>query len=634
VDATLDEGWFYEGAGIYRHAWLTKTAPVHIARWETCVRSDFGAVTGVVTNADQVTIHLNTEVINDSDDDVVGRVHVALLDAAGKTVGTMVSEPAPIEARDETAFILHTIVWNPKVWSLESPNLYRAVTSVELDGKIVDQDAETFGIRTVRFDADKGFFLNGKPVKIKGTCNHQDHAGVGEAIPDRIQEYRLKQLQWMGSNACRTSHNPPTPEFLDACDRLGMLVLDETRMMSSNPEGMSELERLIKRDRNHPCVMLWSLGNEEPEQGNTRGARIVKTMKTLQQKLDPSRLSTAAMNGGWGGVGISNVLDVMGCNYSDNLIDKFHQDYPKQPMIGTETASTLATRGIYANDKVRGYMSAYDTEKPRWGNTAEEWWSFYAEREWLAGGFAWTGFDYRGETTPYSWPCISSHFGILDTCGFAKDTAWYYKAWWGAEPMLHILPHWNWAGKEGQEIEVWAYCNQESVELFLNGASLGSQPVKKNGHLVWKVKYAPGVLEARASKGGRIVLTDKRETAGPAANILVTADRPKIKADGQDLAVINVAIVDAQGRLVPEANNKVTWTVAGPGSVIGVGNGDPSCHEPDRASERSAFNGLCMAIVQSKRGQAGAVVVTVTSPGLATATAAISSETAPMIPAV
>jgi len=486
----------------------------------------------------------------------------------------------------------------------------------------------------VRFDADKGFFLNGKPVKIKGTCNHQDHAGVGEAIPDRIQAYRLERLQWMGSNACRTSHNPPTTEFLDACDRMGMLVLDETRMMSSNPEGMSELERLIKRDRNHPCVVLWSLGNEEPEQGNTRGARIVKTMKTLQQKLDPSRLSTAAMNGGWGGVGISNVLDVMGCNYSDGLIDKFHLDYPKQPMIGTETASTVATRGIYANDKARGYVSAYDTEKPRWGNTAEEWWTFYDEREWLAGGFAWTGLDYRGEPTPYGWPCISSHFGILDTCGFPKDTAWYYKAWWGAEPSLHILPHWNWEGKEGQEIEVWAYCNQESVELFLNDASLGSQPVKKNGHLVWKVKYAPGVLEARASKGGRVVLTDRRETAGPAAKVFASADRTRIAANGQDLAVINVAIVDAQGRLVPDANNKVTWTVVGPGNVIGVGNGDPSCHEPDHATERSAFSGNCMAIVQSKRAQAGTIAVTVKSEGLQGMTITVISEAAPPAPVV
>jgi beta-galactosidase len=432
----------------------------------------------------------------------------------------------------------------------------------------------------------------------------------------------------MGSNACRTSHNPPTPEFLDACDRMGMLVLDETRMMSSNPEGLSELERLVKRDRNHPSVFLWSLGNEEPEQGNTRGARIVRTMKALQQKLDPSRLATTAMNNGYGGVGVSTVVDVQGFNYNDGQIDGYHRAHPQQPMIGTETASTLATRGIYANDKARGYMSAYDTEKPAWGNTAEEWWSFYDEREFLAGGFAWTGFDYRGETTPYKWPCISSHFGILDTCGFAKDTAYYYKTWWGAEPVLHLLPHWNWEGKEGQEIEVWAYCNQDSVELFLNGASLGSQPVKKNGHLEWKVKYAPGAIEARASKGGKVVMTESRETAGPAAKIVAVADRPQIAADGQDVAVIHVTIVDAQGRTVPLADNKVTFAVSGAGSVLGVGNGDPSCHEPDKASERSAFNGLCMAIVQSRRGEPGSIAISVTSPGLEAANAAVTSAAA------
>jgi beta-galactosidase len=463
-------------------------------------------------------------------------------------------------------------------------------------------------------------------VKIKGTCNHQDHAGVGEAIPDRIQAYRLERLKWMGSNGCRKSHNAPTPEFLDACDRMGVLVMDETRMMSSNPEGTSELERLIKRDRNHPCVVIWSLGNEEPEQGNTRGARIVQTMKSLQQHLDPSRLSTTAMNNGYGGVGVSTVVDVQGFNYNDNLIDAFHRENPRKPIVGTETASTVATRGIYANDPARGYVSAYDTEKPHWGNTAEEWWSFYDDREWLAGGFAWTGFDYRGETTPYSWPCISSHFGILDTCGFAKDTAYYYKTWWGSEPTLHLLPHWNWEGKEGQEIEVWAYCNQSSVELFLNGASLGSQDVKQNGHLVWKVKYAPGTLEARASKGGRVVMTANRETAGPAAKIVAVADRANIAADGQDVAVVNVTIVDAQGRPVPTAGNMVTFAVSGPGSVIGVGNGDPSCHEPDKASERSAFNGLCMAIVQSKRGAAGSIAVTVTSEGLEAATVAVTSS--------
>jgi beta-galactosidase len=347
-------------------------------------------------------------------------------------------------------------------------------------------------------------------------------------------------------------------------------------------------------------------------------------------------VATVAMNNSWGGIGISTVVDVQGCNYNDGLIDAYHKAHPQQPMIGTETASTLATRGIYANDAPRGYMSAYDTEKPRWGNTAEEWWSFYDERDWLAGGFAWTGFDYRGETTPYKWPCISSHFGILDTCGFAKDTAYYYRTWWGSEPALHLLPHWNWAGKEGQEIEVWAYCNQDSVELFLNGASLGSQPVKKNGHLVWKVKYAPGTLEARAGKGGKVVLTERRETAGPAAKIVAVADRTKIAADGQDLAVINVTIVDAQGRPVPTADNKVTFAAAGPGRVIGVGNGDPSCHEPDRsangdASERSAFNGLCMAMLQSKRGEAGSIAVRVSSPGLQDATVALTTAHASLM---
>jgi len=633
VDASLDEGWFYEGAGIYRHVWLTKTAPLHVAHWGNFVRSDFGAVTGVVTSNDQVSVHVTTEVANDSEDDVVARVYATLINTAtGKTEGTAVSEQLLVVSRETTAFPMSTTVWHPQLWSVETPNLYRAVTAVEVDGTIVDQTTTTFGIRTVRFHPDKGFFLNGKPVKIKGTCNHQDHAGVGAAIPDRIQSYRLERLRWMGSNGCRTSHNPPTPEFLDACDRQGMLVMDETRMMSSNSEGLSELERLIRRDRNHPSVVIWSLGNEENEQGSLHGERIIRSMSALRRKLDPSRLSTAAVSAAWEGSGIHNVLDVMGCNYHDDWIDKYHKAHPTQAMIGTETASTLATRGIFADDKQRGYMSAYDVDKPNWGNLAEEWWSFYDEREFLAGGFAWTGFDYRGETTPYKWPCISSHFGILDTCGFAKDTAWYYKTWWGSEPVLHILPHWNWEGREGQPIEVWAYSNQESVELFLNGASQGVQPVKKNGHLVWQVNYAPGVIEARASRGGAVVLTDRRETAGAAAKIVASADRTSIAADGQDVAVVNVSIVDAQGRPVPTASNKVAWSVSGPAQIIGVGNGDPSSHEADRATERSAFNGLCMAIVQSRRGEPGALSVTVTSPGLEPATVTINTQSATLPP--
>jgi beta-galactosidase len=639
VDATLDEGWFYEGAGIYRHVWLTRTAPVHLVRGGTFLRTEFGRSTGVISSTDPATIFATCEVVNEGDATVTGRLHATLLDAEGKTVATMTSLPAPIAPGDQHTFALTTVVARPKLWSCEEPNLYRAVMTLETGGNAVDREETTFGMRTVRFDPDHGFFLNGRPVKIKGTCNHQDHAGVGAALPDRIQSYRLERLKWMGSNACRTSHNPPTPEFLDACDRLGMLVMDETRMMDSTPEGLSQLERMIRRDRNHPSVVIWSLANEEPEQGNARGARIVATMKKLQRRLDPTRVCTTAMNYGFGGVGVSTVVDVQGFNYNDQLIDAYHKDHPKQPIIGTETASALATRGIYANNEQTGHVNADESQKARWGNTAEEWWSFYAEREWLAGGFAWTGFDYRGETTPYGWPCISSHFGILDTCGFPKDAAFYYKTWWGVDPVLHLLPHWNWEGKEGQEIEVRAFSNQDSVELFLNGQSQGSQPVKKNSHLMWKVKYAPGVLEARASKGGSVVLTEKRETTGPAAAIRATPDRSTISADGLDVTVVNVSIMDAQGRPVPTADNKVAFAIQGPGAVIGVGNGDQSCHEPDKpasstSAERSAFNGLCMAIVQTRRGEPGTISVTVSSPGLAAATVAISAGAAPLPPVV
>src|SRR6185369_249302 len=435
-------------------------------------------------------------------------------------------------------------------------------------GRPVDRDETTFGVRTVSFDADKGFFLNGKRVEIKGTCNHQDHAGVGAALPDRLQYFRIEKLKEMGSNAYRTSHNPPTPELLDACDKLGMLVMDETRMMSSNPEGLSQLQRLVRRDRNHPCVFIWSLGNEEREQGTERGARIVSTMKRLVKSIDPTRLVTVAMNGRWG-TGISSVLDVQGCNYYDGEIDAFHKKFPQQPMIGSETASTVCTRGIYENDKEKGYVSAYDVNRPSWGATAETWWKIYDQRQFQAGGFVWTGFDYRGEPTPYAWPCISSHFGIMDTCGFPKDNYYYYRAWWSGEPTLHIFPHWNWSGKEGKEIEVWSHSNHDEVELFLNNQSLGRQKVQKNTHLMWKVKYSPGVLSAKGFRNGREVATTKIETTDPAAGILLSADRTSINADSEDVAIVTVAVVDAKGRVVPIADNEINFEVGPNARIIG-----------------------------------------------------------------
>jgi beta-galactosidase len=625
VDATEGEGWFYEGAGIYRHVWLIKTHPVHVAPWGTYVTSE--------VRPGAATVSIRTEVENETDSEQSCRVLSDILDRSGKVVGRAASAPVAIPARSRRDFKQQIVLDSPLLWSVEEPYIYRLGTSVEAGGATVDFCETPFGIRTIRFDANEGFFLNGKPVKIKGTCNHQDHAGVGSALPDRIQYFRIEKLKGMGANGYRTSHNPPTPELLDACDRLGMLVMDETRTMSSSPEALQDLETMIKRDRNHPSVVIWSLGNEEPEQGTERGARIVATMKRLARRLDPSRLVTVAMDNAWG-QGISGVVDVQGFNYKKGReIDDFHRKFPKQLTIGTETGSTVSTRGIYVNDKEQGYVSAYDVNFPEWASTAEGWWTIYAERPFLAGGFCWTGFDYRGEPTPYEWPCINSHFGIMDTCGFPKDNYYYYQAWWGEKPVLHLFPHWNWPGKEGQDIEVWCHTNLEKVELFLNGKSLGTKEVPRYSHAAWKIPYAPGTLEARGYKAGQQLLASKRQTTGGPAKIILRPDRPKIVADGEDVSLIEAQVVDEEGRLVPVADNEITFHCSAQGKVIGVGNGDPSSHEADKASKRRAFNGLCMVIVHSTK-EPGEIRLEATSPGLTPATLVIESTKAPPRPAV
>ncbi|MGH9654147.1 MAG: beta-galactosidase GalA [Bryobacteraceae bacterium] len=622
VDATLEEGWFYEGAGIYRHVWLTKTNPVHVAHWGTFVRSGPDSSPGALV--------IETELENEQSKAAGCRIQSTILDAQGNRIANASSDPAQLKPWSNRKFVQQLTVDSPNLWSPDSPHLYRLLTEMESGGAVQDRYVTSFGIRTTKFDPDHGFFLNGKPLKIKGTCNHQDHAGLGSALPDRVQYYRIQRLKEMGSNAYRTSHNAPTPELLEACDRLGMLVMDETRMMESSPEGLSQLSRLVRRDRNHPSVFIWSLANEEPEQGSERGARIVTSMKRLARRLDPSRPVTAAMNNDWG-MGISGVVDVQGFNYNLGKIDAFHKKFPHQPTVGTETASTVCTRGIYKNDKEKGYVSAYDKNYPPWASTAEQWWNVYAVRAFLSGGFAWTGFDYRGEPTPYSWPCINSHFGIMDTCGFAKDNFYYYKAWWGAGPVLHLFPHWNWTGKEGQGIEVWCHTNLQRVELFLNGKSLGFRDVKPRSHVQWTVPYTPGKLEAKGYRDGKLVLTAVRETTGAPAKIVLHHDRKaaQMAADGEDAMRIAVEVQDAQGRIMPTAGNEISFDVSGSGKLIGVGNGDPSCHESDKGSKRSAFNGLCMAIVQASK-QPGALRLTASADRLASASLTIDCvKTAP-----
>ena len=566
VDATLGDGWFYEGAGIYRHVWLTKTDPLHLGRWESTVRAEL--------KNDDGALSLGTVVVNEGNNTESASVSWQILDPAGKPVAAAAAPAQQIAVDGSATFTTTTSASNPKLWSVETPNLYTAIVSVKSGDKTRDAERITFGVRTAHFDADKGFFLNGKPLKIQGTCNHQDHAGVGSALPDRLQAFRIAVLQGMGCNAVRTSHNMPAPEWVEACDRMGMMMMCETRQMSSSPEGMAQLEAMVKRYRNSPSIIIWSIGNEEAHLQNEmaeQGARIAAAMVRKCHELDPTRVVSAAVHGD-NEKGLSNPLDIIGFNYALMIPDRFHKEHPTRPIFGSEEASAFSTRGVYQTDPLRNTVSAYDVNPAGWGETAEEWWTFYATREWAAGGFAWEGFDYRGEPDPYDWPSISSQYGIVDTCGFAGD-----------------------------EIPVWVYSNLDEVELIVNGKSAGRQKVPRLGHLEGKVRYEPGLIEAHGWKDGKLLLTEKRETTGAIATLRLAADRTTIDADGEDVAVLTVDALDSAGRAIPTASNLVNFKVSGEGVLIGVGNGDPNCHESDKEPKRSLFNGLAQVIVQSTR---------------------------------
>jgi beta-galactosidase len=610
VDATYGEGWFYEGAGIYRHVWLTRTEPLHLGHSESTVRS--------LLKAGRAELALETRVLNEGRETEHARVRWRVLDADGRQVASALTPEQSIRPGGTAVFTGRATLHSPALWSLESPHLYLAIVAVQSNGQTRDAERVHFGVRTVEFDPDRGMLLNGKSVKIKGTCNHQDHAGVGAALPDQLHEYRVKVLRSMGSNAVRTSHNMPAPEWVQACDRLGMLMMCETRTMSANPSALDELAIMIKRYRNSPSIILWSMGNEEGTlQESALGERIVATMVARSHELDPTRLCTAAVNGPWD-KGVALSLDVVGFNYHLEAIDPYRAAHPRRRLVGSETASTVSTRGIYATDPERNWVSAYDANHPPWAELAEEWWPFYAARDYLSGGFAWTGFDYRGEPTPYGWPSISSQFGIVDTCGFPKDVFHYYRACWSDEPVLHVFPHWNWHGHSGEPIRVWVYSNLEEVELLLNGKSLGRRNVHPLGHLEWWVKYAPGVLEARALRQGRAILTAKRETTGEPAAIRLTPDRSQIRADGEDVAIVQVEVVDSAGRHVPTANVPIHFSVTGAGRFRGVGNGDPNCQESDQQPMRSLFNGLAQLIVQSGRAPGEIVIDAYTEASVST----------------
>jgi beta-galactosidase len=602
VDASFGDGWFYEGAGIYRHVWLTKMDPLHLGRWDSWVRSE------VSGNAAALT--LSATVRNQGTQAERARVAWKIVNAAGETVATAEAAEQQVGADGSATYTATASLANPALWSVDAPNLYTAHVTMETGGAVRDAERVRFGVRTARFDADHGFFLNDQSLKIQGTCNHQDHAGVGAALPDRLQYFRVGVLKEMGCNAVRTSHNMPTPEWVEACDRMGVMMMCETRQMSASPEGLAQLETMVKRYRNSPSIVLWSIGNEEghmQEDMAEEGAKIGAAMVRRCHELDPTRVVSAAVNGN-NKRGVSDALDIVGFNYQLQFPDDFHKAHPTRPVYGSETASAISTRGEYETDPLKNTLSAYDVNQPGWGETAEQWWTFYGTREWEAGGFAWTGFDYRGEPTPYGWPSINSQFGIADMCGFPKDTFFYYKAWWGKDPVLHLFPHWNFEGREGDEIPVWVHSNLDAVELFVNGKSQGTKPVPHLGHVEWKVPYEPGVIEARGSKAGKVVLTEKRETTGPVTALRLTADRTEIDADGEDLAMVKVEALDKEGRAVPTAQHQIAFKVSGAGALIGVGNGDPNCQESDKEPKRSLYNGLAQVILQATK-EAGTIEI-------------------------
>ena len=630
ADASLEEGWFYEGAGIYRDVWLEKSAEVSVAPFGTFVYAE------LKVPYDKAIVHVKTEVTNHGLESRQYQVEQRLIDAEGHEVAYANGHLNQLKAKD-TRTTQHLIkMKNPHLWSTTDPYLYKVQTTVKVDGEVCDVYETTTGIRDIQFDAERGFLLNGEPLKLKGVNMHQDHAGVGAAIPDALQAWRIKQLKKWGCNAYRASHNPMTPALLDICDREGMLVIDENRLMGINDEHLRLLERMIKRDRNHPSVILWSDGNEEWGLENSiQGTRLAEAMREYTRLFDPTRPSTVANAGG---TELIKGLDVVGFNYIvQNDVDNRKKANPSWKIVGTEETSGCGTRGWYFDSpEYPGRMISINRQptandqKPI-ANVIERGWQFYADRPWAAGLFYWTGFDYRGEPNPLKYPAHDSEFGILDYCGFPKDEAWYLKSWWTEEPTLHIFPHWNLQGHEGEEVELWAYSNCDEVELTVNAKKLGRQKMPRNGHLKWKATYQPGKVVAVGYKNGKRILTETIETTQPANKTVLKTDRSSIAADGRDLAVITIEIQDAKGRMVPNACPPLTFQLEGNGRILGAGNGDPMYLGEDHPKNQDcktfsipAFNGMAQLLVQSTE-DAGSIRLSCTSEGLKTSTLQIDT---------
>jgi len=682
LDNPPDSSRWYPGGGIYRNVWLVETEPTHVAHWGVTVTTPDISADGATVHANVTVEHLSNAVATT----ITSRIfasgtggQLAGPAIAAMTTGTWAAGHVPPGSVVGASFAAAATIPKPTLWSLDHPYLYYLVTDLTQGNKLVDRVVTPFGVRTAKFDPEHGFFLNGEHVMIQGVCDHSDLGALGSAINTRGLQRQLELLKEMGCNAIRTSHNPPSPELLDLCDRMGFLVMDEFAdcwEIPKRPNGYNllfddwhekDLRALVRRDRNHPSVIMWSIGNEIPEQGRPQGPGMATALSAIVHEEDPTRPTTFACSDIQGGYnGYQNGVDVFGYNYKPNEYAKFHSTHPEIPLFGSETASTISSRGEYffplpatkAGGESDYQVSSYDLSAPRWANLPD--WEFKGidQNPFVAGEFVWTGFDYLGEPTPYNTdrkkmpdftdpalkaaaqdqlkstgkvlvPSRSSYFGILDLAGFKKDRFYLYQSRWRPDlPMAHILPHWNWPERVGQVTPVQVYTSGDSAELFLNGKSLG---MKKKGsfeyRLTWDdVVYQPGELKAIAYKDGKIWAQDLVKTTGPAAKLTLEADRSKIKADGQDFSYITVTIADQAGLMVPRSHNLVQFGITGPGEIVAVDNGDATDHAPFHAKEVKAFNGLALVIVRAKDGYPGKVVLHAKSQGLAAADVTVEAR--------
>lgn len=630
ADASLEEGWFYEGAGIYRDVRLLKTSKIHVKTNGTFVYSTFKD-----RSFDRAVLNVSAEIENTGIDSVNYKVRQTLYDPDGNKIGDVWSgRPADVIALAPKDCKVYDNVFGvgcPDLWDVDHPVLYKLVTQVYVEHKPVDTYVTNVGIRSIEFSAQRGFILNGRYIKLRGVNMHQDHAGVGAAIPDAVNRWRIRQLKAMGCNAYRASHNPMTPALLDICDREGILVIDENRLMGINDYHLHQLESMIRRDRNHPSVIMWSDGNEEwGLENDVRGTRLAASMREYTHRLDPSRPVTVANAGG---VELIKGLEVVGFNYIvQNDVDNRHKQNPQWKIVGTEETTACGTRGVYFPDPQGRWMPSINRTDPDYENIIERGWKFYRDRPWASGLFYWTGFDYRGEPNPLGYPAVGSQFGILDYCGFPKDEAYYLKSWWTTETILHIFPHWNLQGHEGEAVDIWAYSNCDEVELYVNGKNMGKKKMPRNGHLKWKAVYKPGTLRAVGYKGGKKVKEQRIDTTGPAFQVSASVDRQEINADGRDVSVVTLCLKDKKGRVVPTACDKITISIDGNVNVLGVGNGDPSFKGEEHPKSTTcklftvpAFNGYAQLLVQSTKS-AGSATIDCSSGDLKSATLTITTK--------